>query len=418
MSKAASQHRSVGAACAMAAALLAAPALAAPDEDTLGKAEGYPACAPALIVEARCLIGLVTRRDETHAARVVPKGEHVHAFARAASETAIAWRFAQVSGGIDAYLDHTRTTGLLIVKDDTILAERYQYDRTSAHRMTSMSMAKTVVAMLVGIAVADGAIASIDDRAGKYVVELRGTPYGETSLRHLLTMSSGVRFVESYSGSDDVATLARRSFLGESEGGVATVAPFTTRERPAGERFSYSSGDSQVLGLVLRAATGRTLADYLSEKLWKPMGAEADASWLVDHGGYEIGYAGINATLRDWGRLGVLLANGGMIDGRRIIPAAWVRAATTPAGKAFEPGGSMFFGYGYQTWILPGRERQFLLLGLRRQMILVDPDAKLVMVSTAAENLGGGWGEQLALWNGVTARFGSRVDRPPPPAVR
>ena len=106
------------------------------------------------------------------------------------------------------------------------------------------------------------------------------------------------------------------------------VATFTRRERPAGEKFSYSSGESQVLGLVLRAAVGKPLTEYLSEKIWQPMGAEADATWLIDAGGYETGYMGINATLRDWGRLGMLLANDGELDGKQIIPAAWVKAAT------------------------------------------------------------------------------------------
>jgi len=385
------------------AVVLATPAHAAPDEDALGKAEGYPACPPALHVEPRCVVGLVTKRDESYAARRVPKGERVEPITRAAAEPPLAYRYAQVSGGLDAYLDSTHTTGLLIVKDGTILAERYQYGATPASRMTSFSMGKTVTAMLVGIAIADGAIASIDDRADKYVPELRGTLYGETRIRHLLTMSSGVKFVESYSGSDDIAMLALRSLLGESDGGAATLTPFTARERPAGQRFHYSSADSQALGLVLRAATGRTLADYLSEKIWKPMGAEADASWLVDKGGYEIGFAGVNATLRDWGRFGMLLANGGRVGGRQVIPSTWVRDATRSAGKGFNPGEhGQFFGYGYQTWIMPGAGRQFVLRGLRRQFVFVDPEAKLVMVSTAAENLAGGNGEQLALWNALT----------------
>jgi CubicO group peptidase (beta-lactamase class C family) len=385
------------------AVAFASPALAAPDEAELGKAEGYPACPPALLVETRCIVGLVTKRDATYPSRKVARGDRVEPLGRAANEPPIAYRYAQVSGGIDAYLDTTHTTGLLIIKDGTILAERYQYDATAASRMNSYSMGKTVTAMLVGIAVAEGKIASIDDRADKYVPELRGTLYGETRIRHLLTMSSGVRFVETYSGSDDVATLALRSLLGESEGGAATLATFTTRERPAGERFHYSSADTQALGLVLRAATGRTLADYLSEKVWQPMGAEADASWLVDKGGYETAFAGINATLRDWGRFGMLLANVGAVGGRQVIPAAWIRDATRPAGKGFHPGDhGQFFGYGYQTWIMPGDGRQFVLRGLRRQFVFVDPDAKLVMVSTAAENVAGGNGEQLALWNAVT----------------
>ena len=301
---------------AFAMALIPGASLAAPDEEALGKSAGYPICGSLIAPETKCLVGLVSRRDEVYPHRTVAKPARARELKRAASEPAIRIDYGQFGGTIDDYLARNRTTGLLILRDDTILVERYQYDRTPVHRMTSFSMAKTVVAMLIGIALADGSIRSLDDRAEHYVSELAGTPYGETPIRHLLSMSSGVRFSEMYNGTDDVATLARLSMLGESGGGAATVMPFRTRERPAGQKFSYASGDTQVLGLVLRAATGKPLADYLSEKLWKPMGAESDASWMIDKGGFETGYAGINATLRDYGRLGILLAHDGVLDGR------------------------------------------------------------------------------------------------------
>lgn len=389
---------------AFAAALLAHPvAHAAPDEDLLGKADGYPVCPRSLRPEPRCLVSLVSRFDEIYPARVVARGSWVRPLGRAASEPVLRYRHGNETGGIDDYLAHNRATGLLIVAGDTILVERYQYERTAAHRMQSYSMAKTVVAMLVGVALAEGKIRSLDDRAEKYVPALIGTPYGQTRLRHLLTMSSGVRFVENYSGLDDVAELARLSLGGESGGGAATVLPFRARERAAGERFSYSSAETQVLGLVVRGATGRLLAEYLSEKIWQPMGAEADASWLVDAGGYEAAFIGINATLRDWGRFGMLLANDGAVAGRQVIPAAWVRAATTPSAKQFEPGmtGQML-GYGYQTWIIGGRDREFVLRGLRGQAIYVAPKSKLVMVQTAAGTVATpSTGELLSLWTGV-----------------
>ncbi len=385
------------------AAFFAVEACAAPDEEALGKADGYPICAAALQVETRCLVGLVSRRDEVYPARKVPKGPESRALQRAPVEPAIRYRYQTRTAGLDDYLSHNRTTGLLILKGDTILAERYQYDRTPEQRMTSFSMAKTIVAMLVGIALSERAIRSLDDYAEKYVMELKGTPYGQTPIRHLLTMSSGVRFIETYSGSDDIATLVLLSLLGESEGGAATVMPFQTRERAPGKQYRYSSAESQVLGLVLRAATGKTLSDYLSEKIWQPMGAEADASWLIDKGGYEIGYAGVNATVRDYGRFGMLLANDGALNGRQLIPAKWVRAATTPSAKQFQPGQTnMIFGYGYQTWIIPGKERQFMLRGLRTQIVFVDSKSKLVLVHTAAGDLSDtGFGELLALWFSV-----------------
>ena len=220
-------------------------------------------------------------------------------------------------------------------------------------------------------------------------------------------MSSGVRFSENYSGSDDVATLARLSVMGESEGGAATVMPFRTRDRAPGERFSYSSAETQVLGLVLRAATAKPLAEYLSVKIWPPMGAEADASWAIDRSGYEAAYFAVNATVRDYARLGMLLANDGALHGRSIIPAGWVRAATTPAARQFEPGHTnSLFGYGYQTWIVPGRERQFVLRGLRGQAVFVDPQTKLVMVHTAARDVGDP-GQECSLWFGVVKSLGN-----------
>jgi CubicO group peptidase (beta-lactamase class C family) len=381
---------------------VAAGAFAAPDEAALGQADGYPLCPPSLRAETRCLIGLVSRFDEVVPTRKVARGAAARPLRRAAAEPAFRYPFQARESGLDDYLARNRTTGLLILKGDTILVERYQYDRKPEHRMTSYSMAKTIVAMLVGIALSEGRIRSLDDGAEQYVAELKGTPYGATPIRHLLTMSSGVRFNENYRGNDDVATLARLSVLGESEGGVATVRPFHTRDRAPGERFHYSSAETQVLGLVLRAATGTSLAEYLSAKIWQPMGAEADASWAIDKGGYETAYFAVNATVRDYARLGMLLASDGALDGRQIIPAGWVRAATTPAAKQFEPGqtGSVY-GYGYQTWILPGPDRQFALRGLRGQAVLVDPKSKLVMVHTAAREVGDPGEELNALWRGV-----------------
>ena len=215
-------------------------------------------------------------------------------------------------------------------------------------------------------------------------MEFEGTPYGDTRIRHLLTMSSGVRFDETYSGTDDVATLGRPR-CSASEGGAATLLPFRTRERAAGERFHYASAETQVLGLVLRGATGKPLATYLSEKIWQPMGAEADATWNIDRGGYEAAYIGLNATLRDYARFGMLLANDGTLDGRSIIPAAWVRAATTPRATQFRPGMTgALVGNGYQTWVVDEKERQFMLRGLRGQADYVAPKSKLVIVHTAA----------------------------------
>lgn len=382
-------------------------AFSAPDEDILGKGQGYPVCPlqRSMRVEQHCLVGNYSHFDQIFPARKVARAAQPRALKRAAAEPAVRYSGFVGSGSIDDFLAKNRNTGLLVMQGDTVLVERYQYERKPEHRLTSMSMAKTVVAMLMGIAVQEGLIRSIDDRAATYVPELKGHPYGETSLRHLLTMSSGVRFSEVYDGKDDVTRLSRALFL-ERASAAKALEPFREREHPAGTRFHYSSAETYVLGLALRAAVGRPLSDYLSEKIWQPMGAEADATWLTDAAGQELAYIGLNATLRDWGRFGMLLANGGALDGRQIIPADWVRAATDPNKHEHKPQGRRI-GYGYQTWTLAGRERAFAALGLRGQAIFVDPVSKIVVVHTAVH-----WGpgdpsrsDQFALFYALVAQI-------------
>ena len=365
-------------------------AAAAPDEALLGQAEGYPVCRldDANIGPDSCLVGLFSHFDEAYPAHKVARGGPIFEFERAPAEPAIS--YATPDGrrsDVDGFLGNNRTMGLLILQGDRILVERYQYDRKPEQRFHSQSMAKTVVAMLVGIALQEGKIRSIDDLAQDYVTALADSPYGQTSLRHLLTMSSGVRYIETYQPGDDNEILTARSYKQQSQGGADTLAPLAARERevPAGTRFYYASSETVALALALRAAVGVPLADYLSEKIWSPMGAEADATWLVDAGGHEVGFVGLNCTLRDWGRLGLLLANGGAVAGRQIIPAAWVRAMTTPDAPHLRYGAAMTFtGYGYQTWLIDPRAPYFALLGIRGQAIFVDPVTKVVVVFVAA----------------------------------
>jgi CubicO group peptidase (beta-lactamase class C family) len=189
-------------------------------------------------------------------------------------------------------------------------------------------------------------------------------------------MTSGMSFQENYlDATSDIAVLAGLT-LGQDPGGsLSAVKRFKTRVCPTGERFSYASDEPLVLGLVLAGATRRNVSDYASEKLWMPLGAEADAAWLIDGTGQEITFAYFNAVLRDWARLGLMLAHDGMWQGKRIVPRDWLLASTGP--------GSPFPGYGYQVWLPSANRRVFALRGLRGQFVNVDPEAKLVLVQTA-----------------------------------
>lgn len=357
------------------------------------------------------LVDSHSRLDEILPARAVARAAIPSPLRRAATEPAITYRFAGESRTLDGYLARHPATGLLIARGDTILVERYQYGRRDTHRFTSWSMGKTITAMLVGIAIEEGRIRSIDDRADAYVPELAGTEYGRTPIRHLLTMSSGVKFIENYSGRDDVALLVRDTFRGDGPGGPSAVVGFNERLRGPGSAFSYASSETQVLGLVLRAVVGQPLAAYLSDRIWKPMGAEADATWLIDNAGMESAYCCVNAVLRDYARLGLLLAHDGRLGGRQIIPRPWILAATTVPAESWhlKPyAATRYFGYGYQTWIFPGERRMFALLGVRGQAIYVDPASKLVLVHTAVRKrpVDPGGEELVALWDGIRARLG------------
>ena len=356
----------------LAGLMLPAALVAAPDEEALGKSRGYPVCpnSKGSFSPEWCRVGVMSHYHQVYPSRVVKKADSPRQLGRAAQEPAL---------GVDTFLAEHRNTGLLVMQGDTILAERYQYERHAQHRFASMSMAKTVIGLLVGIALQEKKIKSLDDKAEVYVPDLKGHPYGETPIRHLLTMTSGVKFEETYSGYDDVMKLATAVLFQQGPGGAAAVLPYKERVAPPGQRWSYASSETFVLALVLRGAVGGDLSDYTSRVLWQPMGAEFDAYWNIDPLGHEVGYCCFSATLRDWARLGLLLAEGGAREGKQIIPADWVKAATSPQAP--------FPGYGYQTWV-PSQGDRFLLRGLRGQAVWVHPATRTVVVHTSVYGIG------------------------------
>jgi CubicO group peptidase (beta-lactamase class C family) len=376
-----------------------------PDADTYGASSGYPIGNRLTFADRPFIVGSFSHLDRIFESRLIRRAATPSALTRAPSEPAFRHEYAGETLTLDGYLARHPTTGLLVARGDTILVERYQYSRNDRHRLASWSMAKTVTSMLIGIAVYEGRIRSLDDLAAAYVPALAGTEYGRTPLRHLLQMSSGVRFVERYTGQDDLARLLADSIGQSSAGGVDTVKPFNQRLRSSGTMFSYASAETQVLGLVLRGAVGRPVADYLQEKIWEPIGAEADASWLIDRAGQEATWCCLNAVLRDYARLGLLLAHDGQWRGRQIIPAAWIaeatRAGISRVRVGFEPGSPEFAGYGYQVWVLPGERRMFFLSGLLGQLLFVDPGARLVVVHTAVRTRPADLGAEIALWRGI-----------------
>jgi CubicO group peptidase (beta-lactamase class C family) len=218
-------------------------------------------------------------------------------------------------------------------------------------------------------------------------------------------MSSGVAYREVSDGNDDSAKLSRALFSPQGHGAEQALAQFDRREVPAGTRFHYVGAETETLGVAVARATGSTLAKLLETRVWQPMDAEADATWAVDSRGLETAYCCVSAVLRDWARVGLMLAHDGAWNGRQIVPRNWVIDMTSVAAPQFAPGAATRAnGYGYQTWLLPGPGRQFALLGTLGQGVYIDPAAKLVMVHTAAREKPSGdpaIAELMALWRAL-----------------
>lgn len=393
---------------------------AAPDEDRLGKAQGYPVGnARNWFYDETVRVGSFSAQGEIPGifggkANVLAASGNPLPLPRAEREPAIRWTSGLRNNlTIDDYLARQRIMGLLIIKDGVVQVERYQYERTPAQRFLSNSMAKSIVSLAVAIAVQEGRIASLDDRADKYLPAIAGTLYGETTIRNLLRMSSGAHFEERYDGKDDLERFGRAVIHGGVEAAAQVV---TQRDAPQGARFSYASAETEVLAAVLRGATGMNLSDYLTPRLWQAIGAETPALWRAAPNGLERAAGNFNATLRDYGRLGIVLANDGMRpdDRVQVIPRDYLLEATDwrRAPEAFRPRvATPYYGYNYLFWTFPTEKRRFAMIGVYGQMIFVDPGLKLVMVQTTA-NATAKAGETTlgkdadAFWRGVVNQYG------------
>ena len=397
---------------------LGAAAHAEPDEDLLGKLQNYPLGTAATWYNNPNRVGAWSALNKVPGirTRVVAHALDAKALPRAAQAAEISYRYRNLSYTLSDYLARQRATGLLILKNGEIVAEYYRYGRTEDARFLSFSMAKSITSLLIGVAVAHGQIASLDDAAEKYVKALEGSPYGATTVRQLLRMSSGLTFTERYDGTDDIARLSRAN-AGASNAGkpVDVLRSVTERHAAAGEKFVYASAETDVLGRVLVAATGKNMAELTTDWLWKPMGAEHDAFWRISIDGQEQVHGSFNASLRDWARLGLLLVNDGKVGTAQILPYDYLQAATDPALQpaAFKPRkATPYFGYGYQFWLMPFKERTFAMQGIHGQTVYVQPSTGLVMVLTSVWESASGkqdplpYQERDALWRGVLRSLG------------
>jgi CubicO group peptidase (beta-lactamase class C family) len=289
---------------------------------------------------------------------------------------------------VDAYMAGQRSAALLIVHDGKLRLERYGLDFDADGRWTSFSVAKSITSTLVGAAIRDGHIRSMDDKVSDYIQAMKGSAYDDVSIRQLLTMTSGIRWNEDYADpNSDVARFNNH----QPEDGVDALVSYLRqlpRDVAPGTRWLYSTGETNLVGILVSEATRKPLAAYLSEKVWVPAGMEQQSTWILSRTGREISGCCIQAATRDFARFGLFILDGARVGGRSIVPQGWLADATTERVGIGKPGR----GYGYQWWTYA--DGSFAARGIFGQGIFIDPKRRIVIASNA--NWAGGATDPVA----------------------
>ncbi len=300
---------------------------------------------------------------------VIEAGDTVHPLPKGAP--------LAIDTDVDAYMKTQRTAGLVIVQDGKIRLEKYGLDFDGNGRWTSFSVAKSLTSTLAGAALKDGHIKSLQDKVTVYIPEMKGSAYDDVTVEQLLTMTSGVKWNEDYE--DRNSDVARFNAHKAEPGIDVTVSYMRTlpREAPAGTKWVYKTGETNLIGVLVSKATKKSLSAYLSEKIWAPYGMEQDASWILGSTGHEISGCCVQASTRDFARFGQFILDGAKIGGASIVPDDWFANATTKKADIGMPGA----GYGYQWWTFD--DGTFAAQGIFGQGIFFDAKRKLVIASNS-----------------------------------
>jgi len=288
---------------------------------------------------------------------------------------------------LDQFLDKTTTTNFLVIKDDRIVFEKYFRGNDKKSLATSMSVAKSFTSALVGIAIGEGHIKSVNDDVTQYVPELKESGYAGVTIKDLLQMSSGIKFSEIYDdGTSDIIQMVMHVGGG---GSIVDYASKLTSEREPGKSFNYASIDTNILGMAIKRTTGKNPAEYLQEKIWSKLGMESDATWCTDDDGNVLTFAYLNVTARDYAKFGRLYLNGGKWRGEQIVPEKWVMESRKPDKEYlmlkdhYVPGWDI--GYQNKWWIPHGDDGEFTGLGVWGQYLYVNPAQNLIIIKNSVD---------------------------------
>jgi len=272
-------------------------------------------------------------------------------------------------------LDSFETTAFLVIEDTNLLFESYWDGYSEDSKSSSFSMAKSIVSLLIGTAIDDGLISSVDDPVSRYIPEFENKQY-QITIRDLLTMSSGLKWNESYFNPFSVTT---KAYYGNKLNPLALKAKSV---KPPAKEFEYITANPQLLSIIIKKVSNKTISEYASEKLWKPLGAKNDASWSLDHEkGNEKAFCCFNSNARDFARIGQLVLNKGSWNGTQIISESYLDEALTPANYLVDEENKPVDFYGYQWWVGEHRNLDFYYArGILGQYIVVIPEKNLVFV--------------------------------------
>jgi CubicO group peptidase (beta-lactamase class C family) len=310
--------------------------------------------------------------------KTIARGHSVHPLPRAAKQIAPTFSYAGKSWTVDDYMRAYNVSGVLVLKDGKILLERYGMGRKPTDRWTSFSVAKSVTSTLVGAAVQDGKL-KLTDPVTAYIPELKGSAYEGATVKDLITMSSGLKWNEDYTDPKSDVAQAGGAILEPGVNPMVSYLRKLPRAHAPGSTFNYNTGETDLVGILVSNAVGKPLSQYASEKLWKPYGMEQDAIWMVDQGGHERGGCCISMTLRDYGRVGQFILDGGVANGQQILPPWWTAEATRVQIGNGQPAPA---GYGYFWWIRDNGS--YDASGIFGQSITTFKDDRLVIVLNSA----------------------------------
>lgn len=278
---------------------------------------------------------------------------------------------------LGAYMDRQNAAAIVIVQDGRVRLEAYGNGFRPDGRWTSFSVAKSLTSTLVGAALRDGHINSLDDKVSDYVTGLAGSAYDDVTIAQLLTMTSGVAWDEDYE--DPASDVAKFDKHAPEDGlsGIVSYMRTLQRAHPPGEVWNYSTGETNLIGVLVSEATGKPVADYLSEKIWAPYGMQQDASWLLGADGHEISGCCIQASVRDFARFGLFMLDGAVTPQGPVVPEDWIAQATVKQAD-YDIEGE---GYGFQWWTWD--DGSYQADGIFGQGIFIDPARRLVIASNA-----------------------------------